>query len=236
MRNAAALFAPAAALALASMGCSSFVPFTYELRAQHRLTEDEVRNLQFYSSHQITLRREVQSEDRQITPGHKLRLLSGKSVEEVVIPAKTPGVATRVSPHMISVSFVSGTSLDFTVRGAQAMIEPTGGFLRPVVASGGAPASRGALSAGAPFLGQYAEPPGPSRGPVRIAGGQSSLPLDGLGGSYYLTVEGSGQTMFAGLPWEPIGDTLQAHLLIDADKLEETEERRTVLPGVRLGN
>ncbi len=101
MRNAASLFAAAAVFALFSTGCSSFVPFTYELRAGHHLTDDEVKNLQFYSSHTITLRREVQSQDRQITPGHKLRLVSGKSVEEVVIPAKTPAGSTarsRASP------------------------------------------------------------------------------------------------------------------------------------------
>ena len=29
---------------------------------------------------------------------------------------------------------------------------------------------------------------------------------------------------------------MQSHLLIRSDKLEETEERRTVLPGVKLEN
>ena len=70
MRNAAPLFAAAAAFALLSTGCSSFVPFTYELRAGHRLTDGEVKDLQFYSSHEITLRREVHDAQKE----HKARL------------------------------------------------------------------------------------------------------------------------------------------------------------------
>src|SRR4051812_29311125 len=89
MRNVASLFVFAAVSGLLSTGCSSFVPFTYELRSEHRLTDDEVKNLQFYSSNQITLHRELTSEDRQVTAGHTLRLVSGKRVEEVIIPAKT---------------------------------------------------------------------------------------------------------------------------------------------------
>lgn len=239
MRNAAPLFAAAAASALLSTGCSSFVPFTYELRAGHRLTDGEVKDLQFYSSHEITLRREVQSEDRQITPGHKLRLVSGRSVEEVVIPAKTPGVATRVSAQSISVSFVSGTSLDFTLGGGRAALGSyDGDWIRPFAVAEGTHRPRPALAAG--FLGQYAEPP-PGQGPVKIAGDGGSRPRpaplpDDLAGNYFLSVEPSGMVPFAGLMWEAVDETPRAHLLIDADKLEETEERRTVLPGVRLSN
>lgn len=252
MKNASLFAAAAAAFALCSTGCSSFVPFTYELRASHHLTDDEIRNLQFYSSHEITLRREVQSQDRQITPGHKLRLVSGRSVEEVVIPAKTPGVATRVSPHSISVSFVSGTSLDFHLGGARVPLGSYGDLVKPFAIAEGS--FRAQFDDGAPgrderalrpiprpavspaFLGQYAEPPGGRRGPVKIVddGVRPSPPLD-LAGNYFLGVE-SGQVAFAGLVWDAIDNTSQAYLLIDADKLEETEEKRTVLPGVRLGD
>lgn len=235
MKNAATLLASAMLFAVGSTGCSSFVPFTYELRAEHRLTDAEVKNLQFYSSHQITLRREVQSRDRQITPGHKLRLISGRSVEEVLIPARTPGVATRVSEGAISVSFVPGTSLDFAVRGARVSLGSYGDFLAPFAVAEGSFRPRPALAAG--FMGQYAEPPGRRPPPVKIAGGERSTPsFDDLGGNYFLAFESSGQVPFAGVPWEAVDETPQAHLLIDADKLEETEERRTVLPGVRLDN
>jgi hypothetical protein len=235
MRNFASLFAvAAAACGLFSTGCSSFVPFTYDLRAAHHLTEDEVRNLQFYSSHGITLRREVQSQDRQVTPGHTLRLVSGRSVEEVVIPAKTPGVAMRVSPQTISVSFVTGTSLDFHVGGGRIPLGSYGDLVKPFAIAEGSFRPRPAASPA--LLGQYAEPPGRSQGPVKIVRDDrgSPPPLD-LAGNYFLGVDG-GQVAFAGLTWEAVDQTSQAYLLIDADKLEETEEKRTVLPGVRLGN
>jgi hypothetical protein len=234
MRNSAALFASSLVFALLSTGCSSYVPFTYELRSAHRLTDDEVKNLQFYSSHEITLRRQVQSEDRQITPGHKLRLLSGKSVEEVVIPAKTPGAAVRVSSQVISVSFVTGTSLDFTVRGARVpSYGNTSDLLERIVDGRGSLHPRPVVSPS--LLGQYAEPPGqPTVKIVRVPA--PAPPLDEPGGNYVLAIEPSGQVAFAGLTWDAVDQTGQAHLLINEDKLEETEEKRTVLPGVRLGN
>lgn len=242
MRNTATLFA-AAAFALFSAGCSSLVPFTAELRSGHRLTDAEVKDLQFYSSHEITLRREVQSQDRQVTPGHKLRLVSGRSVEEVVIPAKTPGVATRVSARMISVSFVAGTSLDFALGGPGISLGSAGDFLQPFAIAEGSFRPRPA-AASALFGQTYAEPPGQPSRPVKIVGGdravdglggRGSFPAGELTGNYFLGVE-SGRLLFAGLEWEAVDETPKAHLLIDADKLEETEERRTVLPGVRLGD
>jgi len=236
-RNAALVFA-SAVFAVGATGCSSFVPFTYELRAQHRLSDDEVKNLQFYTSHQITLRREVQSEDRQITPGHKLRLVSGKSIDEVIIPAKTPGVALRVGKRAISVSFVTGTSLDF-VTGARGMsLGSAGDFATPFAVLEGTYRPHAVLAPGL-FGQQYAEPPGKQGGPVKIVAGGSNPPpmaFDDPSGSYLLAQEPSGQIAFSGQMWDGVEQTLQAHLLIRSDKLEETEERRTVLPGVRLDN
>lgn len=249
MRNAASIAAVALFVA-ASTGCASYVPFTYEMRSQHRLSDDEVKDLQFYTSHQITLRREVQSEDREITPGHKLRLISGKSVDEVVIPARTPGVALRVSKRMISVSFVDGTSLDFVTGTGRSPLGMVGDFAEPFATLEGTYRPRHKESSpfvnpsSAAFLGQFATPP-PGSGPVKIATPPvdpqppivpPSYPYDEPTGSYFLTTDSSGRVAFASRSWDAIDDTIQAHLLIRSDKLEETEERRTVLPGVRLGN
>lgn len=245
MRNAAPIVF-AALFGVASAGCSSFVPFTYELRSQHRLSDDEVKDLQFYTSHQITLRREVQSEDREITPGHKLRLISGKSVDEVVIPARTPGVALRVSKRAISVSFVDGTSLDFVSGSSRVSLGQIGDFAEPFAISEGSYRPRHKDSSpfrdasAASFLGQYATPPGQSGNPVRVVApppsNPPSYPFEDPTGSYFLATEPSGQIAFGNRMWDGVEDTLQAHLVIRSDKLEETEERRTVLPGVRLGN
>ena len=52
-------FAAAAVLAAFSTGCASYVPFTEELRSENDLHEAELRNLQFYTSSEVTLRREA---------------------------------------------------------------------------------------------------------------------------------------------------------------------------------
>src|SRR5688572_25678009 len=85
-----------AATSAATSGCASYVPFTEELRTQNDLREAELRNLQFYTSDEVVLRREASSTGRQITPGHRLILLSGKTVEEVVIEEHTPGVVSKL--------------------------------------------------------------------------------------------------------------------------------------------
>jgi len=107
----------AAAIALLATGCRGFIDFTHELRDQHSLTRDELKNLQFYTSSTITLRRELESGGKQITGNHKLLLVAGKTIEEVVIESRTPGIAVAVSDHSITVSFEQGTSLEFVASG-----------------------------------------------------------------------------------------------------------------------
>jgi hypothetical protein len=117
MRSALTL-AAAVAIGAFVTGCgSSLVPFTHELRAQHNLQKNELSNLQFYLSHKITLRRELESGSRQVTGGHKLLLTSGKTIEEVVVEEKTPGIAIAVGDHTITISFERGSSLVFAANG-----------------------------------------------------------------------------------------------------------------------
>ncbi len=101
-------------LALGTTGCATMVPFTHEMRVEHGLSDDEVSQLQFYTSHDIKLRREVKSKGRKIDDG-ALKLRSGTRVEEVFIPANTPGVVVSVDPGSIEVSFERGTSMRFVV-------------------------------------------------------------------------------------------------------------------------
>src|SRR5262245_25659746 len=88
------------AICLFVTGCgASLVPFTHETRVENNLSVEEIKNLQFYVSHRITLRRELESGGRQITGSHKLLVVSGKTIEEVVIEEKTPGIAVAVSEN-----------------------------------------------------------------------------------------------------------------------------------------
>jgi hypothetical protein len=201
----------------ALLGCaSSRIPFTHEVRTQYRLSDDEVRNLQFYVSHTITLRRELSATDRQVTGGHKLVLTSGKVIEEVVIEESTPGVAVAVGREAIAVSFDVGSQLEFALRTGD--VPP----LSPLDAGGS----------------QFAQPPDPFPGESRPSEPMGEPPTDfhNLLGKYWLRfASGSaGQVPFQSQLFEAIDDSFKAHLLIDADTLDEVVENRTVLPGRTL--
>jgi hypothetical protein len=78
----------------------------------------------------------------------------------------------------------------------------------------------------------FAEPPDPFPGEQSVA---SDPPVE-LFGSYFLrTDSGSTFVTFRGRVWEAVEESLQAHLMIDAESLEEVVEERTVLGGRRLG-
>jgi hypothetical protein len=217
-------------LALSALGgCASYVPFTHELRTEHGLTDEEVKNLQFYVSHDVTLRREVESGSRKVTPGHKLLLVSGKQIEEVVIGAKTPGVAVKVGPRAIAVSFQPGTALIFAIKGSRLALE--NGFLRPV------PVEAHEDFAARPFaalLGQqFAKPPNPFPGNDGT-GTSTTFAGDDASGNYWLDSDNAGRVQFAEKEWSAEDNTLQAHLLIDSDSLENVDKKKTVLSGVKL--
>lgn len=210
-------------------GCASYIPFTHELRTEHGLTDDEVKNLQFYVSHDVTLRREVESGGRKVTPGHKLLLISGKQIEEVVIPAQTPGVAVKVGPRALAVSFQPGTAMIFALKGSRLALE--NGFLRPVPLNA---TNEFAARPLANLLGQqFANPPNPFPG-NNGTGTTSVVPTDDATGNYWLDSDNAGRVLFAEKEWNAEDNTLQAHLLIDSDQLENVDKKKTVLGGVKL--
>ncbi|HSN98429.1 MAG TPA: hypothetical protein VLS89_09025 [Candidatus Nanopelagicales bacterium] len=204
------VFVAASLLALCLAGCGPrLVPFTHELRVQHNLSDKDLRNLQFYVSHRITLRRELESGGSQVTPGHKLLLVSGKTIEEVVIEEHTPGVAVDVRNRTLAVSFEPGSAMFFS-----AAADP--GTPEPALASFATPPNA--------FPGNEGQPE-PEILPA---------PSGAYGGSYWLATEPGGRVPYQGRAFEAIEESLKAHLLIDAESLEEVVEERKVLPGVRL--
>lgn len=196
-------------VAALSTGCAAYVPFTQELRNEHRLSGEDLRNLQFYNSHTITLRRELARGDSQVTGGHKLLLIAGKQIEEVVIEKHTPGVLVGASGSSLQVSFEEGTSLEFGVRGPEPLRDP----LVP--------------------MGGFAEPPDPFPGdrPPVVAAEPTIFPGSG---NYWLAPFDGGQIRFQGKVYDAAGDTSLAHLVISTESLESVEEERTVLKGRKL--
>jgi hypothetical protein len=212
--------AAAAVLGILSTGCSTMVPFTQELRTANNLTNDDVKNLQFYTSHKITMRREVESGGSQVTGNHKLVVVSGKTIEEVVVEEKTPGVAVTVGDRTISISFEPGTSITFA-----AAAEP-GSF------------STDSAPPPPPPTPTFAEPPdafpGNSGGAPKSPSPEPFPSLRGGSGSYWISVNPDGLVPFQGRSFTAVSDSLKAHLLIDAQALEEVVKSRKVLPGMRL--
>lgn len=200
------------ALALAALtGCNGLIPLTHELRTQNDLSRDELKNLQFYTSDTITLRRELESGGKQITGNHKLRITEGKTIEEVVIEAKTPGIAVNVGDHLISVSFEQGSSMDFA---------PVGGPPTPSASFASAPDPD-------PFPGNGGRrnelPPHPP-----------SPPADPYTGNYALVLGPLGKISYQGKDFEVVDDSSKSHLLIDGESLKAVVKKNKVLPGLRL--
>jgi hypothetical protein len=197
----------AAVLALTSVGgtgCATYKSFTQELRMEHALAPKDLERLQFYTSDSITLRREVASGQRRVTEGHKLIVISGKSIEEVVIPAKTPGIVVGVEDGALLVSFEQGTSLRFVAVPQRSDSAHVG----------------------------FAEGPNPF--PGSIGGDLPRNRLADWAGSYALDVGPGGSVRFQGTDFEAVGDTSKAHLEIKSEVLDKKVENKKTLPGVRL--
>ena len=210
--------AAAASICLFATGCGgSLVPFTHETRIENNLTVEEIKNLQFYVSHRITLRRELESGGRQITGSHKLLVVSGKTIEEVVIEEHTPGIAVAVGDNGISVSFEQGSSMEFSARDGRLVSD----------GSSSSPPSGGFAEAPEPF---------PGNNPERVPEGFTPAPTasGSFTGNYFLSIEPGGRITFQTKAFDAVEDSFKAHLLIDSDTLEDVVKNRKVLPGLRL--
>jgi hypothetical protein len=92
-----------ALIAVGLSGCGK-PAFTQGIRLRDNLDVPDIRRIQFYTSGEIVLRREVPVQQR-ASAGNELVISNGVVVEEIVIPLRTPGVAVRVEGDHILVSF-----------------------------------------------------------------------------------------------------------------------------------
>lgn len=102
-RWAAVLGGLALASALALAGCGK-PAFTLAVRDRYSLGPADLQRLQFFTSGEIVIRREIASQER-AQAGNELVVRDGLTVEEVVIPMRTPGVAVRVEGDFLLISF-----------------------------------------------------------------------------------------------------------------------------------
>ena len=95
------------------MNCTSTIPYTDSVKKEYSLTPSDIKNIQFQLSHTLVLRRELSESEKEVTTSHTLKSFEGKEVEEIVFPAKTPGIVTNVQPLLLEVSFEPGKVLTF---------------------------------------------------------------------------------------------------------------------------
>lgn len=92
-------------------------PFTQQMYQQNRWSDEELKQIQFYLSNEIVLRREINSGSSEITRG-QIRIVDGRNVEEIVIRKGTPGVFL-FSPknERFAVGFEDGGEQRFLIFG-----------------------------------------------------------------------------------------------------------------------
>ena len=98
--------------------CAPKVQFTQSIREKYKLTENEIRALQFYNSHDIVLNRGERKNEEQGTEEGTLTIKTGNYIEQVTIKAGTPGIVEKViDGKRIAVSYEVGEG-NFLVFGS----------------------------------------------------------------------------------------------------------------------
>ena len=75
--------------------CKNLVPYTDAMKKKYGWTEEQIKRIQFYVSHDIALHREVVKGSTDIVRG-KIKTIRGSKMEEIIIPAGTKGVVTEI--------------------------------------------------------------------------------------------------------------------------------------------
>jgi hypothetical protein len=100
------LFNTLMVISLFFASCATRIPFTQAIKEQYQLNEEDMKKIQFYASSDIVLQRGEVTDKSVGTDQGKLKVTDGKSVEEVLIRAGTPGVVEKViDANRVAVSF-----------------------------------------------------------------------------------------------------------------------------------
>ncbi len=75
--------------------CKNLVPFTDSLRKQNNWSNNDVKRIQFYTSRDVILQRQITTDETAIEGG-KIKIRDGKKVEEIIIKRGTPGIVTAI--------------------------------------------------------------------------------------------------------------------------------------------
>ena len=91
--------------------------FTVDTKQQIEKAGVDLTQVQFYNSEEIVLARQISKEELKIAEG-KVRIENGKNIEEIIIPANTPGICELHNEKALKVSFDAGDgkSIPFLVE------------------------------------------------------------------------------------------------------------------------
>ena len=94
--------------------CKTLTPFTESIRQKNNLSLEDLKNVQFYTSNDILLTREISGSQNQIISG-KIKTINNKQIEEIFIPFNTPGLVVDTTKNgRIKVSFSDSDAKSLT--------------------------------------------------------------------------------------------------------------------------
>jgi|DEB0MinimDraft_12_1074336.scaffolds.fasta_scaffold04789_4 major membrane immunogen (membrane-anchored lipoprotein) len=100
------------ALSLLLTSCSSKVPFTTIEQTKYKLSNDDVRSLQFYTMGDIVMTNS-QGDKSNKTEDGELVIKDNVNSNKIIIAANTRGVVEKVEGDIMYVSFEEGKNLKF---------------------------------------------------------------------------------------------------------------------------
>ncbi|MEX2596149.1 MAG: hypothetical protein WEC59_04395 [Salibacteraceae bacterium] len=91
---------------MALQSCSQRQLLTQQAIEEHHITPEFMKHIQFYNTKDIVLTRIEEGKNERSAQKGALKVEAGKEIEQVIIPAKTPGkVVSIIDKQHIAVSF-----------------------------------------------------------------------------------------------------------------------------------
>lgn len=88
---------------------SQYIPFSRELQMKLSAYNVDVKRVQFYIDQKLVLTRNLDSAKAEVKSG-TISFTNGKLINEIIIPAYTPGIVESADMNGIRVSFENGSS------------------------------------------------------------------------------------------------------------------------------
>ncbi|MDZ7777220.1 MAG: hypothetical protein U5L09_17205 [Bacteroidales bacterium] len=90
---------------MGATSCSKKIIFTSELRAKLEQQDISLKDVQFYNSEKITLKRTDEKPEQVLLNDGEVEVKNEKYIEEIVIKKKTPAICTQVNQYHLHISF-----------------------------------------------------------------------------------------------------------------------------------